>query len=409
MDSRMPASEVGSVKDVAEKALREVHEARINAEKAEAAAKAQSVKSPPATRPEPTAAAASRPPPKAKPAGTPVIPKAVEPKSEPFNAFTGTTGDQPEPKRSQSRPPGRIKASDRSTPMIFDSDGERCMPTDVQVIVRFQKRLATVSITLPAEEQFRTLLEAVRSTHPAEMDSPCPIGFLLGANENGLGGYVVSLDQSLSSVGITPRTHVVGERIMLKYYIVTGMVGTPTKKDPERAELILNLHDHGNLWCEPEDPGMTLEQGLGALAFTDKIESDRKQERKAWRESLKKEAHKPAAQEWTPWNTSQDWIPDDWATRTKATWKEPEYQSSWSKQDSWSQPDDKSSGWQNWSPRSREDWESDKNNWVRDDDDWKPRRWEDRSQDWRPSSSSRGSYPEHRSLGNIQSIAWFYQ
>ena len=189
--------------------------------------------------------------------------------------------------------------------MIFDSDGERCMPTDVQVIVRLQKRLATVSITLPAEEQFRTLLEAVRSTHPAEMDSPCPIGFLLGANENGLGGYVVSLDQSLSSVGITPRTHVVGERIMLKYYIVTGMVGTPTKKDPERAELILNLHDHGNLWCEPEDPGITLEQGLGALAFTDKIESDRKQERKAWRESLKKEAQKPAAQEWTPWNTSR--------------------------------------------------------------------------------------------------------
>ena len=59
----------------------------------------------------------------------------------------------------------------------------------------------------------------------------------------------------------------------------------------------MNLHDHGNLWCEPEDPGMTLEQGLGALAFTDKKESNRKQERKAWRESLKQESHKSPAQE----------------------------------------------------------------------------------------------------------------
>jgi len=149
--------------------------------------------------------------------------------------------------------------------MIFDSDGDRCSPTDVQVIVRFQKRLATVSITLPCEEQFRTLLEAVRATHPAELDSPCPIGFLLGANENGLGGYVVSLDQTLSSVGITPRTHLVNERIVLRHYVVTGMVGTPSRKDQVRADMLLNLADHGNLWCEPEDPGMTWNRGSELL------------------------------------------------------------------------------------------------------------------------------------------------
>ena len=104
---------------------------------------------------------------------------------------------------------------------------------------------------------------------------------------------MVSLDQTLSSVGITPRAQVVGNRVQIRPYLVTGMVGSPANDNADRAKLIMNLHEEGNLWCEPEDPGMTLEQGLGALAFTEAIEIQRRNERKAWKDEKKQRYLQP--------------------------------------------------------------------------------------------------------------------
>jgi len=164
------ASEVGTVKEVAEQALAEQAAERARwaeAESAKAKAAGHEFKAPPGVKPEPTAAKAAQPVPvKAVPAKAMPPPKAAAvTKAAPRCASDIKTEPEAEqPKRSQSVPAGRIKASDRSTPAIYDTDGDLCSPLDVAVIVRFQKKLTTVCITLPTTEPFRTLLEGVRHT-----------------------------------------------------------------------------------------------------------------------------------------------------------------------------------------------------------------------------------------------------